>query len=973
VARVTENQPGILRLATLLASDLVDSTRLIGRLGDQRGAELFRRHDRLARDLMAEFGGREIDKTDGFLLTFARPTDAVLYAIEYHDRLARLGAELGERLEARIGIHVGEVLERTNDPADVARGAKPVEVEGLAKPVVARLMSLAGGRQTLLTRGPFDLARRGTLGTRLADQSLSWLAHGAYAAKGLDEAIEVFEVGRTGFAPLAAPAETDKVRRVPDPDAIVGWRPAPGVEIPERPNWVLQEKAGSGGFGEVWQAEHKKTGERRVYKFCYDLIRLKALKREVTLVRLIKEELGDRRDIARIIDWNFDQVPYFIESEWTEAGSLDRWLALRGGASTVPLAERIEIVAQVALALAAAHSVGVLHKDIKPSNILMTEDEDGAPRIKLTDFGIGLLTDQDRLAQAGITAVEFTAIADEDSGSGTRLYMAPELLEGKPATVHADVYALGVVLFQLIIGDPSRALSEGWEREIDDPLLREDIADAVDGRPERRVDVRQLAERLRTLDARRAARERDARATARAERARKRWLAASLVAGGLGLVAVATAVQLRRVGLERDRANRAAVTSQRVSEFMTELFRLADPGEARGNSVTAREILDQGAQRIETQLADEPEVEATMMATMGSVYLGLGLPRAAKPILEKSLATRRRVFGADAAETADVLLLLGEAEYGSASYPAATDYFQGALDIRTRLFGPDDFRVAEALEGLARIRWRRGDYAGASEAAERGIAIYRATGGHQDALAAILSRLATIRFTTGKFAEADSLFRQALELTRAAHGPEDRRVAQMMNNLGLALTWEKKYDEAGTYLRGAVAIYRKLLGNRHQLVAASSWALATLLHQQGRLAEAEALMREALAIQEERLGPAHTETAGATVMLAWILADQGRCREAEPLLRKAIPASERIYPPGHYAIAHARSILGECLAASGRDREAEPLLLESYPIVQRTQGGAWGLAALRRIITFYERRGNQAKAEEYRRLLPQAP
>ena len=969
---MTETRPGILRLATLLASDLVDSTRLIGRLGDERGAELFRRHDRLARDLMAEFGGREIDKTDGFLLTFARPTDAVLYAIEYHDRLARLGTELGERLEARIGIHVGEVLERTNDPADVARGAKPVEVEGLAKPVVARLMSLAGGRQTLLTRGPFDLARRGTLGTPLADQSLSWLAHGAYAAKGLDEAIEVFEVGRTGFAPLAPPAETDKVRRVPDPDAIVGWRPAPGIEIPERPNWVLQEKAGSGGFGEVWQAEHKKTGERRVYKFCYDLIRLKALKREVTLVRLLKEELGDRRDIARIIDWNFDEVPYFIESEWTEAGSLDRWLALRGGAAAVPLAIRIEIVAQVALALAAAHSVGVLHKDIKPSNILMTEDEDGAPRIKLTDFGIGLLTDQDRLAQAGITEVEFTALVDEESGSGTRLYMAPELLEGRPATVHADVYALGVVLFQLIIGDLSRALSEGWEREIEDPLLREDIADAVDGRPERRVDVRQLAERLRTLDARRAAREREAREAARAARTRKRWLAASLVAGGLGLVAVATAVQLRRVGLERDRANRAAVTSQRVSQFLTELFRLADPGESRGNSVTAREILDQGAARIEAELAGEPEVQATLMATMGNVYLGLGLAGAAKPIIEKSVAIRRRVFGDQAAETGDGLMLLGEAEYGVGNYPTAEAHFTSALEIRKRVDGADSPRVAQALERVASAQWRRGNYAEAAATSEQGIAIYRAAGGQPADLAPILSRLATIRFSTGRFAEADTLMREALALTREAYGPEDRRVAQMMNNLGMTLTAERKFDEAGKFLREALALNRKLLGDRHPLVATATWALATMLHQQGRLAEAEALQREALAIQEARYGAGHMETAGAQVNLAWILADQGRCAESEAMAREGMAAMQQIHPGGHWAIAHAKSVLGECLAARGLDREAEPLLLESYPIVQQNQGGAWGLAALRRIITFYERRGNKAKAGEYRKLLPPA-
>lgn len=967
---MAEPVTGTLRLATLLASDLVGSTRLIERLGDDRAAEVFRRHDRMARDLIAEFGGREIDKTDGFLLTFGRPTDAVLYAIEYHDHLAQMSETVGERLEARVGIHVGEVMERANDPADVARGAKPLEVEGLAKPVVARLMSLAAGRQTLLTRGPFDLARRGTLGTRLADRGLSWVAHGAYLAKGLDEAIEVYEVGRTGFAPLTAPAETDKVRRVPDPDAIVGWRPAPGNEIPGRPNWVVEEKAGVGGFGEVWRAEHKKTGERRVYKFCYDLVKLKALKREVTLVRLLKEELGDRRDIARIIDWNFDQVPYFIESEWTEAGSLDRWITDRGGALEVPLAVRTEIVAQVAEALAAAHSVGVLHKDIKPSNILMTEDGDGAPHAKLTDFGIGLLTDRDRLERAGITSVGFTAILDQEDTGGTQLYMAPELLEGKPATVHADVYALGVVLYQLGIGDLRKALSEGWEREIQDPLLREDIAAAVDGQPERRVDVRQLAERLRSLEARRSQRDAEARAATRAARTRKRWTWIALAAAGLLLVVVATAIQLRRVGLERDRANRAAVTSQRVSEFMTELFRLADPGEARGNSITAREILDQGARRIETGLADEPEVRATLMATMGKVYLGLGLPGAAKPILEKSLAIRRQRFGDQAAETAEGLMLLGEAEYGAANYPLAAQYFQNALDVRTKAFGSDDFRVAEALEGLARIRWRRGDYAGAAAAAERGIAIYRAVGDHEDDLAAILSRLATIRFSTGRFAEADSLFRQALERTKAAHGPEDRRVAQMMNNLGIALTAEKKFDEAGTTLRGAVALYKKLLGDRHPLVASSSWALATLLHQQGRLAEAESIQREAVAIDEARFGAEHTETAGATVNLAWILVDQGRCTEAEPLLRKAIPISERIYPPGHYAVAHAKSLLGECLAARGLDQQAESLLVESYPIVQRTQGGAWGLAALNRIIRFYERRGQAVKAEEYRKLLP---
>ena len=961
-----------LRLATLLASDLVDSTRLIERLGDDRAAEVFRLHDRLARDLLIEHHGREIDKTDGFLLMFGRPTDAVQYAIAYQDRLAELGAELGLRLEARIGIHVGEVVLRENDPSDVGRGAKPVEVEGLAKPVVARVMSLGIGKQTLLTHVPFDLARRGTLGTRLADQRLTWLAHGAYLAKGLEDPIEIFEVGRTGFAPLVAPGESDKVRRVTDPDAIIGWRPAPGVEMPGRPNWIIEEKAGSGGFGDVWRAGHRKTGEQRVFKFCYDLPKLRALKREVTLVRLLKEELGDRRDIARILDWNFDQVPYFIESEWTEAGSLDRWLADSGGASAVPLATRIEIVAQVADALAAAHSVGVLHKDIKPSNILMSGAATGAPRAILTDFGIGLLTDRDRLERAGITAVGFTAVELEDSatGLGTQLYMAPELLEGKPSTVHADAYALGVILYQLVIGDLSRALSEGWEREIEDPLLRDDIAAVVDGRPEQRIDVRQLADRLRRLGARRAEREQQVAAAHRAERARKRWTWVSLAAAALLLVSVATAVQLRRVAREAARANRAAVTSQRVSGFMTELFRLADPGEARGNSVTAREVLDEGARRIEAELKDQPEVQATLMTSMGNAYLGLGLAKLAQPMLEKSLAIRRRLFGDGAAETAESQNAMGEAEMTLGEYPQAEANFAAAVATRSRLFGPTDATVAQALEGVAKARWRRGNYDSAAAAAQRSIDIYRALGGHSAELAGVLSRLAVVRVSSARYAEADSLLREALGLARTAYGPENRTVAQLMNNLGLVLTAEKKFDEADANLRGGLAMLRKLLGSAHPQVATSTSALATLLHQRHQYAQADSLFRQSLAIYQSLFGDQHPETAGTMAQLAWVLADEGNCGESEKLSETAREVLRRVYPNGHPSIALAESSLGQCLAARGKDREAEPLLTQSYPMIQKTIGGAWALAALNRIITYYDRRGNKAKADEYRRLLP---
>lgn len=210
----SEPQVGEAVLRSLLVSDLVGSTALAERLGDQHVAKVMKHHDRLARDLVTKHGGREIDKTDGFLLLFRRPLNAVQYALEYHQALATLGEEMGESILSRVGIHLGEVIIRENPAADVERGAKPIEVEGLAKPIAARLMSLAEGRQTLMSRGAFDLARRSMLDAEPNAKNLVWKSHGSYALKGLEEAIEVFEVGEEGFAPLASPRDSEKAQRL---------------------------------------------------------------------------------------------------------------------------------------------------------------------------------------------------------------------------------------------------------------------------------------------------------------------------------------------------------------------------------------------------------------------------------------------------------------------------------------------------------------------------------------------------------------------------------------------------------------------------------------------------------------------------------------------------------------------------------------------------------------------------------------
>lgn len=202
-------------LRTLLLFDLVDSTRLIDRLGDRRALELMSRHDRATRALLPEYDGYEVDKSDGFLLLFERPADAVGFALEYHEMTRELSEELGVPVAARAGICLGEVFVRHNSPEEIARGAKSLEVEGLSKPAAARLMSLASRRQTLVTRSVFDLVRQVARGDHpLADAAIRWSRHGKYRLKGMETRVEVCEIGIDGTAPFTKPAGARSAERV---------------------------------------------------------------------------------------------------------------------------------------------------------------------------------------------------------------------------------------------------------------------------------------------------------------------------------------------------------------------------------------------------------------------------------------------------------------------------------------------------------------------------------------------------------------------------------------------------------------------------------------------------------------------------------------------------------------------------------------------------------------------------------------
>jgi len=333
--------------------------------------------------------------------------------------------------------------------------------------------------------------------------------------------------------------------------------------VVRRENFVLVSRLSQSSRHEVWLARHTKMHELRVYKFSADGEGLTALKREATFARVLRKSLGERRDLVTLLDCNFAAPPFFLEYEYGGQGLLE-WATQH--LAGLALDARLGLFLQVADAVAAAHSVGVLHEDLKPANLLVSERANGGWQLRLTDFGSARLLEPERLQGLGITHYDVTftdgVISD---GLATLLYVAPERLAGGAATAQSDVFALGILLYQLAVGDLRRPLVPGWEREIPDEILREDIRAATDGNPIFRVgSVGALADRLRRRAVRREVRAREAGAKRAAvealealkrRRGRRPWMLVAVLSLALG-VSLSLAFHWR-ARIERGRSSAA--------------------------------------------------------------------------------------------------------------------------------------------------------------------------------------------------------------------------------------------------------------------------------------------------------------------------------------------------------------------------------------------------------------------------------
>jgi len=443
----------------------------------------------------------------------------------------------------------------------------------------------------------------------------------------------------------------------------------PGMTVQGREGFQLVRALGRDGKRNVWLAAHPKTGQERVFKFAGDAASLRELQREYTLYRILRSELGERSDIVAVVDVGFSEWPYHMECEYGGVDLLE-WAAEQGHLAGLARTDRLSLFADIAEAVAAAHSVGVLHKDIKPANVLVKSVQ-GRWQPRLTDFGSGRALDEAKTRAAGITLVGLTVTqeAATPQWAGTPMYWAPELLVGQGATVQSDVYALGLMLFQIVVGDLRRPLTTGWQREVEDELLREDIAEATEGDPQHRlVSAKLLADRVRCLTLRQQERRaqraaQDAAEQVRREserrRARRPWLA-----GGAVLVLAALAAggwmfdQTRRALAD---ARTEALRSTAVLDFLShDVLRAADVsrlGSAR--VLTMAEVVDRAAHKASERFAGQPHIEAVVRRQLGDILTRSLSVSAAERQFERAVA----LLGEEAAPGRDLpLALIGWAQ-----------------------------------------------------------------------------------------------------------------------------------------------------------------------------------------------------------------------------------------------------------------------------------------------------------------------
>jgi len=404
----------------------------------------------------------------------------------------------------------------------------------------------------------------------------------------------------------------------------------------------------------------------------------------------------------------------------------------------------------------------------------------------------------------------------------------------------------------------------------------------------------------------------------------------------LGVVAVAFALIANQ---QRRLAKVEAETANQTTNFMLRLFEVSDPSEARGNTITAREIMDRGAKRIQKELAAQPRIQATLMETMGTVYTSLGLYDQAVSLLESALQKRKSLFGDDHLEVARSLDRLGEVLKLKAEYDRALPMYREALDMRRDMLGDEHADTARSVYELADLLGRMGEFAEAEPLFREALAVRRKLAGAQSPeVAQSTEGLALNLFDQGKFEESVSLMREAVAMQRKLHDGPHPRLADALNNLGWVVGEMGEYQEAEKLYREALEMQRVLVGDTHPFIAIGLNNVAFVLQQQGKYETAESLYLEAIAMQRKLLGEDHPDVALALNNLAYLAHDKGDLKKAVKMSQDSLDMYRRTLGEEHPLVAQGMNSLAMWLIEDGELLSAEPLVRQAVEMRRKLLG-----------------------------------
>ncbi len=683
------------------------------------------------------------------------------------------------------------------------------------------------------------------------------------------------------------------------PDASARW-PAVARIGPYR----LVRELGQGGMGIVYLAE-RADGQFEQH------VALKLVKRGMDSDEILRRFLAERQvlarlshaHIARLLDGGVtaEGQPYFA-MEYVDGVPLHRYCEER----SLGFDDRLRLFREVCEAVQYAHRSLVVHRDLKPSNILVTS----AGETKLVDFGIAKLLYKDG-ADHSVTRTDQRLMTPD--------YAAPEQVRGDPVTTATDVYALGAILYQLLTGQPPHRFT-GCSKAERYRIILEVEPDPPSGIVRRTAEGRRLrgdldfivlkalrkdpARRYPSVEALLDDLERHrtglpirGRSDSVAYRTRKFLGRHRLGATVVALVILALAAGLGGTLWQARATAREAAKARAVKNFVVGLFRVSQPEESRGREITARELLERGARRIDSGLARQPELQAELLDVLGVIHRDLGLYPEADTLLQRAVRLSRATYGethpgvaARLTDWAAVLAARGE-------FARAESLLTGAHDILRRTRGPEDTSVATTLSTLASVHRRKGN-----------------------------------------FAKAESLYREALRIDRSSRGEDQLRVAEDLDNLGLVLEEAGQLKGADLSYQEALALRRELLDQDHPQVIMSLHHLATLREKQGEFTEAERLEREVLE-RRRRIYPAgHPDIAYALQSLGNTLQIQGGYAEAESLNLEALAILRARLGVDHPEALELVSNLATLKYEKGDLRGAETVFRELHAAWRRSLG-----------------------------------